>query len=145
MPGSGGEAASCFPCAVDLVCGCADMFAIARRSDAIHLRSYKSIDAQQPSIDSQRRKQPSEFGPPPERGGERKFVGGFEAAPCWNTPGDSSECNRVAFEKIDNVIGGGFAFDIGRKREDDFRDCFAIDAIDQFLDPQILRADVIEW
>ena len=51
---------------------------------------------------------------------------------------------RFALQKIDDVIRGRFAFDIGRQRKNDFGNFFPIDAIHQFFNAQIFGSDMIE-
>ena len=74
-----------------------------------------------------------------------RIVGfGKWTAAGWNSARDAREGDRFALQQIDNVIHGRFAFDIGRKRENDFGNIFARDAFQQVFDPQIFGADMIE-
>ena len=57
---------------------------------------------------------------------------------------DAREIRPLVLQKIDKIIGGGFAFDIGGEGENDFGKIFFLDALEQFLDPQIFRTNVIE-
>ncbi len=52
--------------------------------------------------------------------------------------------DRLVLQEIDQVICGGFAFNICGERKNDFGKFFILDTIEQFLDPQIFRADMIE-
>ena len=75
---------------------------------------------------------------------ERQLIGRFETASGRKTARDASQGHRFSFEKIDQVICGGFAFGIGSKRKNDFGKFFLLDPIKQFVDAQIFRTDMIE-
>ena len=50
----------------------------------------------------------------------------------------------IVFQQLDQIICRRFAFHIGGQRENDLGKFLALDALEQFLDPQIFRTDVIE-
>jgi hypothetical protein len=85
-----------------------------------------------------------QFRPSGKRGREGELVSGFETAAGGNAARNASERDRFVFQEIDQIVCGRFAFDIGGEGENDFRQRFLLDSIEQFLDPQIFRADVIE-
>jgi hypothetical protein len=75
---------------------------------------------------------------------EGKFVGRFQTAASGQTVGDPGECDRFVFQQVNNVIGGGFAFDISSQSKNDLGEFVVFDTLKQLFDPQIIRADVIE-
>jgi len=75
---------------------------------------------------------------------ERQFVSRFQTTPSGDAARNPRQSDRPVFQKIDEIICSRFAFNIGGKRENDLGNLFAIKAFDQFLNPQIFRANMIE-
>ena len=75
---------------------------------------------------------------------ERQFVGRFQTCTRRQTARNARERDRFVFQKIDKVGRGRLAFDIDSERENDLGKFFFLDAIQEFFDPQIFRADVIQ-
>ena len=80
-----------------------------------------------------------------EGAAEGELVGGFEAAAGGEALGDAGDGELFAAEDIGEVIGGGFAFDVGAEGEDDFARGLGVDAGEELGDAELIGADVIEW
>ena len=85
-----------------------------------------------------------QFCPARKRLIKRQFISRFQAAPSGEAARNARQSDRPVFQKIDKIVCSGFAFDIGGKRENDLRNPFAFEAFEQFLDPQIFGANMIE-
>ena len=57
---------------------------------------------------------------------------------------DASKRDRFIFQQLDQIICRRFAFDIGRQRKNDLGKLLGLDAIEEFLNAQIFRANMIE-
>ena len=76
--------------------------------------------------------------------GEGEFVGVFEATAGGHALGEAGEGDGEVSEEGDEIIGGGFAFDIGAEGEDDFGGGIFGGALEEGIDAEIVGADVIE-
>lgn len=75
---------------------------------------------------------------------ERELVGMVEAAAGGEALGEAGDGDAGGAQKIGDVAGGGFAFDIGAEGEDDFLGFEGFDAFDEGFEAQILGGDVVE-
>ncbi len=75
---------------------------------------------------------------------ERQFVRGLEAAASRQPVRDAREIDGKRLQQLDQIIGRRLAFDIGASARMTLGKFLGLDAREQFLDPQIFRANVIE-
>jgi len=76
--------------------------------------------------------------------GERELVGEFEFAAEGDSPGDGGDAEGRVGEPFLDVVDGGVALDGGTEGEDEFLDAAVVDALQQVLDVELLRADAVE-
>lgn len=75
---------------------------------------------------------------------ERELIGVIEATTSREALGEAGDGDAGGAQKIGDVAGGGFAFDIGTEGEDDFLGIEGFDAFDERFEAQILGCDVVE-
>ena len=73
------------------------------------------------------------------------FVGVFEIGAHGNADTDASNADTERLEEFGEVNGGGFAFSGGIGGDDDLVDGAALEALDEGLDVELLRAASLEW
>src|SRR5688572_17618488 len=73
-----------------------------------------------------------------ERAAEREFVGEFEPASNRQTVRDAGHVNAPRGKNLIEVKARRFAFDIGGQRDDNLLDAFALAALFEFGNAQVL-------
>ena len=76
---------------------------------------------------------------------EGEGVGVFEAAAGGEALGDAGEAAIFPAQQFGEVIGGGFAFDVGAEGEDDFEAVGGVvDAAEESRDMEVFGRDAVE-